>query len=265
MMNIVEKPLYQIGKTFLKLFSKLEPFGEFFIFHFNLLPKYFSKPLRLRQILLQIETIGINSLSVILLTSIFTGLVMGIQLYDAFHKFGAEDIMGYTIFVAIGKELGPVFTALMVISRAVSAMAAELGTMRVTEQIDAINVLSIDAKKYLIAPRIIATTISLPILTLLFDLVANISSYLLATQALGVNSTTYINTITKYANFGDFLQGSFKGVLFGITISWIGTYIGYKTKGGAKGVGIATTKAVVFASVSLFLINYLASSFFILL
>lgn len=264
-MNILEKFFYHLGAQTVKLFSLFDGLGAFFIFHFKLLPKYFSKPLRLRLVLLQIENIGINSLSVVLLTSVFTGLVMAIQLYSAFSKFGAGDMIGFTIFIAIGKELGPVFTALMIISRAISAMTAEIGTMKVTEQIDAMNVLGIDAKKYLIVPRVLAMVVSLPILVLIFDLVANASSYILATQALGVNPTVYMSIITKYAHFGDFGEGIIKGAIFGLVTSWIGTYSGYKTKGGAKGVGRATTKAVVLASVSLFLINYITSSFFILL
>lgn len=262
-MNTLDKIFSPIGKPIVTLFRQLDFLGAFFIFHFKLLPKYFKPPYRFKQILTQIESIGANSLGVVLLTGVFTGLVMAIQLYYAFHKFGAESMMGYTIFLAIGKELGPVFTTLMVISRAISAMAAELGTMRVTEQIDAIDVLSVDSTKYLIIPRIIATIISLPFLILIFDFVANLSSFYLATYALGVNPTAYLDTITQLGLIGDFAEGMAKGVVFGVLIAWIGTYIGYFTKGGARGVGQSTTKAVVISSVSLFLANYFISSIFL--
>ncbi len=262
-MNRVEKIFTPFGKPFVMLAQQIPLLGAFFLFHLRLIPKYFSKPVRIKQILIQIESIGANSLGVVILTGVFTGLVLAIQLYYAFNKFGAEAMMGYTIFLAIGKELGPVFTTLMVISRAISAMSAELGTMRVTEQIDAIDVLSVDSTKYLIIPRIIATVVSLPMLILVFDFVANLSAYFLATQALGVNPTAYLDTIRQLAEVGDFAEGIVKGAVFGILISWIGTYVGYFTSGGARGVGQSTTKAVVISSVTLFLANYFISSLFL--
>lgn len=255
---------YHIGKIIMRLFSYSEVLGKFFVFHISLIRKYFTRPFRIKQILIQIENIGFDSLGVIFLTAVFTGLVMTIQLYGAFRQFGVQDMLGYTIYLAIGKELGPVFTALMVISRAVSAMAAELGTMRVTEQIDAIDVLSVDSKKYLIIPRVIAMVIALPILTLFFDLVANLAAYVFSTQTLNINGIVYLNTIRQFAHINDFFQGIVKGVFFGFAISWIGTYIGYHTSGGARGVGRATTQAVVVASIALFLVNYFVSSAFLI-
>ena len=136
------------GRPVLAMVAGLEKFGKFLIFHIVLLPSYFSSPLRLKEVAKQIVTIGYESGGVIVLTSIFLGLVQAIQMYQGFHKFGAETMMGYTIMYSIGREIGPVFAALMVTSRAISAMAAELGTMRVTEQIDAIDTLGIDSKKY---------------------------------------------------------------------------------------------------------------------
>jgi len=262
---MIETLLASFGRPVVNLFSQIERLGAFFVFHMTLFPRYFTPPFRMQLILKQIEHVGVSSLGVVMMTAVFTGFVLAIQMYQGFHRFGAEAVMGYTIFVAIGKELGPVFTSLMLISRAVSAMAAELGTMRVTEQIDAIDILSVDSKRYLVVPRIIAMVISLPILILVFDLVANISGFILATAALGVNPTQYLDTITQYMRFWDFGVGMIKGVVFGFVISAIGTYIGYYTKGGAKGVGVATTKSVVIASVALFLTNYFLSSLFLLL
>ncbi|MEF3191645.1 MAG: ABC transporter permease [Campylobacterales bacterium] len=213
----------------------------------------------------QIEMIGIRSVGVIFLTSMFLGFVQAMQLYQGFHKFGAENLMGYTTFFAIGREIGPVFTALMIVSRAISAMAAELGTMRVTEQIDAIDVLAIDSRKYLIVPRILATAISVPILVALFDVVANVSAYLIATYGLDVNPTAYTSTITQHAEVADYMIGIVKGVVFGWLIGMVGAYCGYHTRGGARGVGIATTYAVVISAVTVLVADYFLGALFILL
>ncbi len=261
----MERLLYYLGLPVVALFRAIEKFGAFILFELRLLPLYFTPPYRVREILRQIEIVGVGSFFVIALTAIFTGLVEAIQLYHGFHKFGAESFMGYTIFVSISKELGPVFGALMLVSRAISAMTAELGTMRVTEQIDAIDTLAIDSKKYLLIPRIIATTISTPILVIVFVFLGNVSAYLISTYALGVNPTEYKNTITTYLEFSDIGTGVIKAVVFGFLISIIGTYIGYFTRGGARGVGLATTKAVVYAAMTVFAANYFLSSLFLFL
>jgi phospholipid/cholesterol/gamma-HCH transport system permease protein len=229
------------------------------------LPLFFTSPYRIKETLKQIDIIGVGSLLVISLTALFTGLVEAIQLYSGFHKFGAENFMGYTIFVSISKELAPVFGALMLVSRAISAMAAELGTMRVTEQIDAIDTLAVNSKKYLLIPRIVASTISLPVLEIVFVFLANISSYLISTIALGVNPTSYKDTISTFLEFSDIGTGIIKAVVFGYLIGAIGSYAGYFTKGGARGVGIATTKAVVYSAMTIFVANYFLSSLFLYL
>jgi phospholipid/cholesterol/gamma-HCH transport system permease protein len=184
------------------------------------------------------------------------GMVQAIQMYQGFHKFGMENMMGYTIFYALGKELAPVVAGLMLTSRAMSAMSAELGTMRVTEQIDAIDTLAVDSRKLLVIPKIIASTIALPILTIIFNLVANFSSYMTAIYMLDINSTAYINTITQYAEIRDYMEGIAKAAVFGFLIGSIGTYFGYHTKGGARGVGISTTMTVVTSSVIILVADY---------
>ncbi len=264
-MRALESLLYHIGKPFMALVELIAALGRFTIFQIRLVPLFFKRPFRFGLLMRQIEQIGANSLLVVGLTALFTGMVMAIQLYAAFSKFGAEEMMGYTIFLAIGRELGPVFTALMLISRAVSAMAAELGTMRVTEQIDAIEVLSIDSRQYLIVPRILATIIAMPFLVMFFDLVANLGAYLLSVHALGINPTAYMRTIYQYSELTDFMQGFVKGGVFGLVVASVGTYVGFHAKGGARGVGLATTQAVVLASVALFLTNYFLSSLFLVL
>ncbi len=261
----MELLFYYLGYPFVYLYRVLEKFGAFIVFQVKLLPQFFTPPYRVKETLQQMDIIGVGSLFVISLTAIFTGLVEAIQLYHGFHKFGAEEFMGYTIFVSISKELGPVFGALMLVSRAVSAMTAELGTMRVTEQIDAIDTLAVDSKKYLIIPRVVATTLSTPILVIVFVFLGNIAAYLISVYALGVNPTSYKNTITTYLEFSDIGTGIIKAIVFGYLISIIGTYIGYFTRGGARGVGLATTKSVVYAAMTIFAANYFLSSLFLYL
>lgn len=264
-MLLIESFLSFFGRPVIALFELMDALGKYFIFQIKLFKLFFKPPYRSKEILTHMEIVGIGSIGVISLTGIFTGMVSAVQLYQGFHNFGAESMMGYTIFISISRELGPVFAGLMVASRAISAMAAELGTMRVTEQIDALDVLAIDSKKYLLIPRIIATTISLPLLVALFDFLGNISAYLISTKVLGVNPTEYMSTINLYLHYSEIFTGIAKGAVFGLVISSIGTYIGYTTKGGAKGVGEATTKAVVASAVMIFVLDYFMSALFLLL
>ncbi|RAX58599.1 ABC transporter permease [Helicobacter monodelphidis] len=251
------------GRPIVALFSIFKFLGNFVLFHVHLIPSYFSRPFRFREILIQIETIGLGSFSIIALSSIFTGMVLAIQFYQGFHRFGAEEFMSYPIFLAITRELGPVFASLMLVSRAISAMAAELGTMRVNEQIDAIDLLGIDSKKFLIVPRILATSISLPLLVIIFDFLGNISAFCISTFVLDVNPIQYQSMIAQFLSFGDLFTSILKGFIFGILVSLIGSYIGFHTKGGAKGVGKSTTQAVVFSAITIFGANYLLSAFFL--
>jgi phospholipid/cholesterol/gamma-HCH transport system permease protein len=151
----------------------------------------------------------------------------------------------------------------MVISRSVSAIAAELGTMKVTEQIDALDVMAVNSKQYLIVPRMFAMILALPVLILMFDAIANMGAYIVSTYVLDINSTAYLNTIKQYAEFKDFTQGLIKGVVFAYLISAIATYVGYNTTGGAKGVGKSTTNAVVLASIVVFIADYIVASMFL--
>jgi phospholipid/cholesterol/gamma-HCH transport system permease protein len=256
--------LYSVGAFFLSLFSMMGEFGKFVIFQLELIPLFFRR-VRWKIVIREIYIIGVGTTGVILLTSFFTGMVSAIQLYSGFHQFGIEAFMGYTIFLSIAKELGPVFGSLMVISRAVSSMAAEIGTMRVTEQIDAIETLAVNSKELLIVPKIIASILSMPILVIVFDFVGNLSAFLISNYVLGINPITYQNVILQHLIFTDIYSGIIKAFVFGYIISAIGTYVGYITTGGAKGVGIATTKAVVYAAVCVFMFNYLISSLFLML
>jgi len=258
---LISKFFFNIGNFVINYLNSL---GDFFIFQLKIIALFFKAPYRIKNILAQITFIGYGSLGVIFLTGFFTGLVEAVNLYDSFHKFGLETFMGYTIFISVVKELGPVFAALMVISRGMSAYAAELGSMRVTEQIDALDVMAVDSKHFLIVPRIIATVISLPLLILFFDAVANIGSYVISVYSLDVNGYAYLEKIRQLGQMSDFNEGITKGIVFGYLMSAISTYIGYKTKGGAKGVGISTTRAVVISSVLLFAADYVVSAFYLI-
>ena len=263
--TMMEKFFGFIGRPFLQLFGTLERFGIFIVFQMRLVrlyPKVIKRPVSL---LTQIEIIGIGCVGVVTLTGVFTGMVEAIQLYSGFHQFGIEGFIGYTIFLSITKELGPVFASLMLISRSISAMAAELGTMKVSEQIDAIDILGVDSKEYLLIPRIIATVISLPLLVIWFDFVAISSAYFISTVALGINSIVYQETIMRLGHIKDIMSGVIKAATFGWIVSMIGSYIGYHTSGGARGVGQSTIAAVVYSAVAIFVTNYFISSLFLYL
>lgn len=262
---MIERIFSSIGSPFISLFTLIGNVGTFTLFYARLSIYFWLPPYRFGLIFKQIDSIGVGSMGVIFLTALFTGMVEAIQLYSGFKEFGAESFMGYTIFVSISKELGPVLTSLMLISRAISAMAAELGTMRVTEQIDAIDILAIDSRRYLIVPRVIATAVSLPILVALFDVVAIGSAFLIATKVLGVNPIAYQEVIYQLLTWQDIASGLIKALCIGIVVGMIGAYVGYHTEGGARGVGLSTTKAVVLAAISIFVVNYFLSALFLYL
>ena len=264
-MTYIENFFAFIGRGYFWFLDVLKNLGDFGLFQYRLFPLYVTKPYRVKETLQQIVIAGIGSTGVIVLTGSFTGLVEAMQLYQGFHEFGAENLMGYPIFISIFRELGPVFAGLMLTSRAISAMAAELGTMRVTEQIDALDTLAVNSKKYLIIPRVLAMTISLPVLIIMFDAFGALSAWLISVYVLGVNETEFLNTINMYLDLSDIFTGVLKGVIFGFFVGMIGTYIGYNASGGAKGVGEATTSAVVLGSITVFVMDYFLSSLFLIL
>jgi phospholipid/cholesterol/gamma-HCH transport system permease protein len=220
----------------------------------------FHRPWRLRLLLEQAEFIGFGSLFIILLTGIFTGAVFTLQSVEALSRVGMESMVGSMVLLATSRELGPVLTALMVSGRVGSAMATELGTMRVSEQIDAIEVMAIDPYNYLMAPRIYASAIMVPCLCILFDLIANLGGWLVAVVLMHIDEGAYRARIAWYLTPGDFTHGMFKAAVFGVVIATIGCYKGFHARGGARGVGQATTQTVVMASIAVFMLDYVMTA-----
>lgn len=216
----------------------------------------FTPPFRWRLIFKQCEIIGVNSCFIIILTGLFTGAVLALQSGKAFRIFNAEGITGAVVTVSLLRELSPVMSALMVAARCGSAMAAEIGTMRVTQQIDALQVMSVDPVSYLISPRIVAGIAMVPLLCVLFSLMGMLGSYIVSILILDISSATYFDKIGQYVELDDLWSGLVKATVFGLMIAVIGCRKGFLAKGGAEGVGRATTEAVVIASVSTLVADY---------
>jgi phospholipid/cholesterol/gamma-HCH transport system permease protein len=207
-------------------------------------------PWRLRTIFRQMELVGVNSLFVVILTGLFTGAVFTLQVIYGFRRFSAESMVGPTVATAMTRELGPVLTSLMVTGRVGSAMAAELSSMKVSEQIDALTVMGADPVKYLISPRILAGMIMLPLLTAVADAVGVIGGYLVAIGK-GLDPGQFASRIEDIVVIGDVYNGLIKSAVFGLILASVGCYMGFYTKGGAEGVGRSTTHAVVCAYVAI--------------
>ncbi len=239
-----------------RLIRFIEEFGLVIFLFFSALLWMARPPMRIRAIFKQMEFVGVNSWLVVILTGIFTGGVLALQAYHGFRLFSAESLVGSTVALAMTRELGPVLTSLMVTGRAGSAMAAELGTMRVTEQIDALYTMACDPVKYLVVPRIVAGVLMLPALTIIADFVGIIGGYMVGVGLLNINSGIYVAKMIEIVEMGDIFNGLVKAACFGLILSLVGCYKGFYTTGGAEGVGKATTQAVVISSVSILISDY---------
>jgi phospholipid/cholesterol/gamma-HCH transport system permease protein len=245
--------LDHLGKPVLK---NIEEMGKITMLFFSALAWMVRPPLKARLLFKQMEFVGVKSIIVVLLTGTFTGMVLALQGYHGFRLFSAESLVGSTVALGMTRELGPVLTSLMVTARAGSAMAAELGTMRVTEQIDALYVMAANPIKHLIVPRIIAGVLMVPILTVVSDFVGILGGYLVGVGILNINSGIFVKNIYRYVDLNDIFNGLVKAACFGLILSLIGCYKGINTRGGAEGVGRATTEAVVLASISILISDY---------
>jgi phospholipid/cholesterol/gamma-HCH transport system permease protein len=205
----------------------------------------------------QMEFVGVGSLFIVLLTGTFTGMVFSLETVTGFSRFNAESLVGGAVALAVTRELAPVLAALMVTARSGSAMAAELGTMRVTEQIDALYTMAVNPVQYLIVPRVVACTLMVPVLAMVFNVVGIYGAYLVAVTLMGVDEGAFLQNVEWYLDPYDIYYGLIKASAFGFILSLISCFKGFYAEGGAKGVGQATTRAVVLSSVSIFVADYI--------
>jgi len=254
-MNILQP----IGHYVLKFFKTV---GALVLFTFTALSHCVRPPFYPRAILRQMVEIGYFSLPVVGLTTLFAGMVLALQSYTGFSRFSAEGAIANVVVLSITRELGPVLAGLMVAGRIGASMAAEIGTMRVTEQVDALTTLSTNPYKYLIAPRLIAGTAMLPILVFIGDIIGVLGGYIVAVYKLGFNASNYLQSTWEFMSTADVVSGLVKAGVFGFTITLMGCYHGYNSKGGAQGVGQATTNAVVSASILILCFDYILTEMF---
>ncbi len=238
----------------------LEEAGGILLLFFTTLKQMVIPPYDIKNTFGQMLEMGVKSVPVVVITAIFTGMVLALQTYTGFKRFGAEALVGTVVALSMTREMGPVLTGLIVTGRAGAAMAAELGTMRVTEQIDALETLATNPVKYLVVPRFIAGLIMLPALTVISDMIGILGGYLITVKYFGVSSTIYWKRSWDFLKTEDIYNGLIKACFFGGAIALIGCYKGFYTTGGAEGVGKATTGAVVLSFMTILISNYFLAS-----
>lgn len=244
--------LAKIGRMFINFLSSI---GNVTLFLIRSLSFGFIPPYYWRQILQQAIQIGYFSLPVVGMTAIFTGMAMTLQCYAGFSEFTAENAIPSVVMIAMTRELGPVLTALMVAGRLGASMTAEIGTMKVTEQIDALTTLSVNSYKYLVFPRLLTGTILLPFLVFIDDIIGILGGYIVGVYYLNFNAANYIRNTFESMAAWDIVSGLIKGAVFGFIICLMGCYQGYFSKGGAEGVGRSTTNSVVTSSILILLLD----------
>ncbi len=252
--------LSTIGRRVLDLFSIA---GRLALFVMSALSHCFRPPFYFRNVLRQFWTIGYNSLPVVGLTAVFTGAVLALQASIGFSKLTAPTAIPMLVVVSVTRELGPVIASLMVAGRVGAAIAAEMGTMRVTEQIDALETLATNPMKYLVVPRVLAGLLMMPLLILIADVIGVMGGFMVSSFILNMNESSYlINTINNL-HTRDVVSGLVKAAVFGVIITLLGCFNGYHSRGGAQGVGAATTNAVVYASILILFFDYFLTELFL--
>ena len=216
----------------------------------------FRKPPKIRHFVSQFTYIAAETSLVVVVTSLFTGGVIALQTYSTFHRFNAEYLIGAVVALSMGRELGPVLTSLMVVARVGSAMTASIGTMRITQQIDALEVMAVNPVRYLVTPRLFATTVGVPLLTILSNVSGILGGWLVATKLFRVNEYLYWQKMIDLTEFYDIVGGLYKAFVFGFIIATVSCYFGYYTSGGTEGVGRATTNSVVTSSMLILISDY---------
>lgn len=217
-------------------------------------------PYRLLQLVLAMDFVGVQSIFIVSLTGVFSGMVLALQTVNSLRQFGAEGVVGSVVAISLAREISPVFASLMVTARAGSAMAAELGNMRVTEQIDALVTMGVSPVQYLLSPRLVASVLMVPLLTVLYSCVGMAGAWVVAVEWLGVDPGLFVANIERYLQVSDLTMGLVKAATFGFLIAAISCNQGFHTSGGARGVGQATTRAVVQSAVAILIANYLITN-----
>jgi phospholipid/cholesterol/gamma-HCH transport system permease protein len=246
-----------LGRAILDLLSEI---GRVSLFLKDVLAQGLTPKFYLRQVADQMLRIGYNSLPVVSLTAFFTGGALALQIYLGSSRFNAESLVASIVALGITRELGPVLAGLMVAGRVGAAIAAELGTMRVTEQIDALVTLATNPFKYLVAPRLIAAVVTMPILVAIGDTIGIMGGYIVGTRSLGFNGNAYLKNTADFLHLDDFTSGLIKAAVFGLIIALMGCYHGFNSRGGAQGVGRATTNAVVSSAILILAANFVLTS-----
>lgn len=248
-----------VGHSFIELFASI---GRLCLFTLDVLRHMATPPIYFKHVLRQFITIGYYSLPVVGLTALFSGMVLALQSYTGFSRFNAEGAVANVVVLSITRELAPVLASLMVAGRIGASIAAEIGTMRVTEQIDALKTLSVNPIKYLIIPRIIAGILMMPALVFIADIIGIMGGYLVGVHVLGFSPANYISQSWAFLEAIDVISGLVKAAVFGFIITLLGCYNGYNSGRGAQGVGAATTNAVVSASILILIFNYVLTQVF---
>jgi phospholipid/cholesterol/gamma-HCH transport system permease protein len=241
----------------------VEVFQDFVLLSGRAIANVFRRPHYADDIFLQMDIIGVGSLPIISMIGLFSGVVLTMQMARALTQYGAQGQVGQIVSIALIRELGPVLTALLVAGRNASGMASELGSMRVTEQIDAMRALGTDPVQKLVTPRLIATAAMVPLLTIVADYIGLIGGWIIARLMLNIGTAQYWNTAWRFLRYNDLAQGLLKPFLFAVVIALVGCFYGMRTSGGTQGVGRATTKAVVVASIWIFVITSMVTRLFI--
>lgn len=246
-----------LGESGIRIVRRI---GRFGLFLANTLVHVVLPPIKFNRIVSRLNFVGFQSFLVILLTGSFTGMVLSIQGYYALNRVGSTGFLGPLVALSLVRELGPVLTGLMVTGRAGSAIAAEIGVMRINEQIDALELMGLNAHRYLVVPPFVACVIALPLLTAFFNVVGIFGGYLVGVELLGVNSGTYFGQMVGYVQMKDIMAGMYKALCFGAIIGWVCCYKGFYVGFGAAGVSKATTEAVVLSSVLILVWDYFMTS-----
>ncbi len=251
------RPLDALGQWATTVVDALGRFGAFLA---QAVAVILTPPFKFRAFIDRIHYIGYRSLLIIVLTGGFTGMVLGLQVYLTLVRFGSEAYLGPAVALSLIRELGPVLAALMVTGRAGSALTAEIGIMRITEQIDALTVMALNPARYLVAPSILAGLVTFPLMTAIFNVVGIFGGYLVGVELLGLSQGTYFGEMQTFVDMKDIMTGFWKSLSFGVVVTWVCTYKGFNVGHGAEGVAKATTDAVVLSSVLILVWDYFMGS-----